>query len=473
MKPALQVALGHALVMTPQLRQAIRLLQMSTSELDIEISNAAQTNPLLEWEDGSPPSPLESLPAPASQPTDPTIDKAPDWDLPAFQDAEWSPRAGSHGNYGTESLIDTLMSEETLKDHLIWQLRLTPLSRRDQQIGLVIIDALDDKGYLREPLSALRDSLSDPLATEAEVLTMLYRIQRFDPVGVAARSVSECFARQLESIPESTSGRAVSLAIIAQESLLQSLPRVGVSGVAQQLNLPPERVEQAITLLRRLCPYPGRSIGGHSREEFVIPDCFIWRKEGKWHTTLTKNTGSKLKINQGYEQLIQQCNAGDASYLRGQLQEARWLLKGLEARNQTLFRVVRALIHHQTPFLEQGPQALRPLTIRELARELDLHESTVSRAIAHKYARTPHGTLALRAFFASKIASEQGSVASSVAIQTMIRRWILAENPRKPLSDAKLAERLNAEGIAIARRTVAKYREAMQLPASHERLRIS
>lgn len=471
MKPALQVALGHALVMTPQLRQAIRLLQMSTSELDIEISNAAQTNPLLEWEDESPPSLLEPLSA--SQLTDPTINQANDWDLSTLQDPQWSPRPGPPSDYGAESLIDTLTSEETLKDHLIWQLRLTPLSQRDQQIGQVIIDALDEKGYLREPLSALGDSLDDPMATQAEILTMLHRIQRFDPVGVAARSVGECLARQLESLPESTSGRGVALAIIAQESLLQSLPRVGVGGVAQQLNLASTQVEQAVALLRRLSPYPGRSIGGHCREEFVIPDCLIWRKDGKWHTSLTKNMGSKLKIHQGYEQLIQHCHAGEASYLRGQLQEARWLLKGLEARNQTLFRVVGALIHHQTPFLEQGPQALRPLTIRQLAHELDLHESTVSRAIAQKYARTPHGTLPLRTFFASKIASGQGSMASSVAIQTMIRRWILAENPRKPLSDAKLAERLNAEGIAIARRTVAKYREAMQFPASHERLRLS
>ena len=458
--------------MTPQLRQAIRLLQMSTIELDIELSNAAQTNPLLEWDEDVSHTPAEASP-PAPSSTTQAIDLPSDFESDHGQELQWPPRHGQSGEDSAFQLIDTLRSEETLKDHLLWQLRLTQLSPRDQRIGLVIIDALDEKGYLREPLRALIESLDDPLVSESEVETMLQRIQRFEPVGVAARSVQECLARQLESLPESTPGHALAIQIVAQAALLQSLPRIGIDGVANQLNLPPSRVDQAVALLRRLSPYPGRAIGGSATEEFVVPDCMIWCKDGKWHAALTKNTGSNLKINRGYEKLIQRCNADDASYLRGQLQEARWLLKGLEARDQTLLRVVGALISHQTPFLEHGPKALRPLTIRALAQELDLHESTVSRAIAQKYAQTPHGAIPLRAFFASKIASPEGNEASSIAIQTMMRRWIDGENPRKPLSDAKLAERLNAEGIAIARRTVAKYREVMQIPASHERVRLS
>ncbi|MGB3393756.1 MAG: RNA polymerase factor sigma-54, partial [Stenotrophomonas sp.] len=260
---------------------------------------------------------------------------------------------------------------------------------------------------------------------------------------------------------------------IAAGPLLERLPRAGIAGIASELKQPQAAIEQAVQLLRSLDPRPGAQLGEPAADTYVIPDCVVWRQRGIWKAALARHAGPKVVIHRGYEQLIRHCGETDASYLRTQLQEARWLLKGLQARGETLLRVMGSLLHHQAGFLEFGEQALRPLTLREIAAELELHESTISRAIARKYVRTPRGTLPLRAFFASGIDTDGGGEASSIAIQSMIRRLIDAENPRKPLSDAKLAELLKSSGIPVARRTVAKYREAMNISASHERVRIA
>uniref|UniRef100_UPI003DA0E7B7 RNA polymerase factor sigma-54 n=1 Tax=Xanthomonas oryzae TaxID=347 RepID=UPI003DA0E7B7 len=465
--------------MTPQLRQAIKLLQMSTTELEVEIAEAVETNPLLEWADeaahASSDTAVESSPSASTE--DPQREEA----APAERDDDWSQDelqwtgSGSGGSFDDDESGDAaerVAESETLADHLLWQLHLSPLSPRDRQIGAMLIDALDEDGYLREPLSAILETLAlGAVVDEADVLTVLHQIQRFDPVGVGARTLGECLALQLAVLDPATPGRELALQIVAGP--LERLPRSGVAGLAHELKRSAADVEQAVQLVRSLDPRPGKQIGDLSQDTYVVPDCVIWRQRGVWRASLAGRAQPKVTIHRGYENLIRSCGESDAGYLRGQLQEARWLLKSLEARGETLLRVVHCLLQHQAGFLEFGAQALRPLTLREIAGELGLHESTISRAISRKYVRTPRGTIALRSFFASGIDTDSGGEASSTAIQAMIRRLIDAENPRKPLSDAKLADLLKTSGVPVARRTVAKYREAMNISASHERVRIA
>ncbi|MFL8001580.1 RNA polymerase factor sigma-54 [Xanthomonas vasicola] len=465
--------------MTPQLRQAIKLLQMSTTELEVEIAEAVETNPLLEWADeaahAASDTAMESSSSASAE--EPQREEA----SPAERDDDWSQDelqwtgSGSGGSFDDDESGDAaerVADSETLADHLLWQLHLSPLSPRDRQIGAMLIDALDEDGYLREPLSAILETLALGAAVdEADVLTVLHQIQRFDPVGVGARTLGECLALQLAVLDPAPPGRELALQIVAGP--LERLPRSGVAGLAHELKRSTADVEQAVQLVRSLDPRPGKQIGDLSQDTYVVPDCVIWRQRGVWRASLAGRAQPKVTIHRGYENLIRSCGESDAGYLRGQLQEARWLLKSVEARGETLLRVVRCLLQHQAGFLEFGAQALRPLTLREIAGELGLHESTISRAISRKYVRTPRGTIALRSFFASGIDTDSGGEASSTAIQAMIRRLIDAENPRKPLSDAKLADLLKTSGVPVARRTVAKYREAMNISASHERVRIA
>lgn len=475
MKARLQTSLGQQLVMTPQLRQAIRLLQMSTLELQAEITEAIETNPLLEWTEESE---YESA---AEERSGDEREAAADQAEGTREDADnWEPDDGgwdgTGGGGGTDDDRDTaaerMAEPEDLTSHLLWQLHLSHLSDRDRRIGAALIDTLDEDGYLREPLSSIAETLlPETVAGEDEILTVLHQLQRFDPVGVAARSLGECLHLQLEVLAPDTPGRELALRIV--DGPLERLPRSGIAGIAQELRAPADEVERAVQLVRSLDPRPGKQVGEVDQDNYVIPDCVVWRQRGVWRVALSQQAMPKVSIHRGYEQMIRRCGESDAGYLRHQLQEARWLLKSLEARGETLLKVMRCLLRVQSGFLEFGEQALRPLTLREIAGEVGLHESTVSRAIARKYVRTPRGTLPLKAFFASGIDTEGGGEASSTAIQSMIRKLIDEENPRKPLSDAKLADLLKESGIPVARRTVAKYREAMNIPASHERVRIA
>jgi RNA polymerase sigma-54 factor len=477
MKARLQTSMGQHLVMTPQLRQAIRLLQMSTVELQAEVAEAIETNPLLEWADeASPPMPAGNDAGSGSGEGEPGGDEVAPAD--AASEGDWSSEAPSWEGGGQggdederESATERLVETEDLSSHLLWQLHLSHLSVRDRRIGATLIDALDEDGYMREPLSSIVQTLLPEIhASEEEVQTVLVQLQRFDPVGVGARNLAECLRLQLDVLAPSTPGLAVARRIV--DGPLERLPRSGIEGVAHELRCPVADVEQAVQLLRSLDPRPGKQLAELEHDSYVVPDCVIWRQKGVWKVALSQQALPRVSIHRGYEQMIRRCGEGDAGYLRTHLQEARWLLKSLEARGETLLKVMRCLLRQQAGFLEFGEQALRPLTLREIAAEVELHESTVSRAIARKFVRTPRGTLPLKAFFASGIDTDGGGEASSTAIQAMIRRLIDAENPRKPLSDAKLADLLKEGGIPVARRTVAKYREAMNIPASHERVRI-
>ena len=477
MKPRLQTSLGQHLVMTPQLRQAIRLLQMSTAELEIELTEAVETNPLLDWteadEEPGPTQGAEDDRPPEESPREAERDAPDDRD-------DWSPDEGPWASSGGGSFDDEdggspaerVAEADTLHGHLLWQLHLSHLSPRDRRIGATLIDALEEDGYLREPLSGIVQALRPDIeANEDDVLVVLHQVQRFDPVGVAARTLGECLHLQLAVLSDDTPGKALALQIA--DTALERLPRSGVAGIAQEMKRPVVEVDEAVQLLRTLDPKPGAQIGDLSHDTYVVPDCVVWRQRGVWRAALAGSTLPRIAIHRGYEQMIRQCGDSDAGYLKAQLQEARWLLKSVEARGETLLKVMRCLLHQQAGFLEFGEQALRPLTLRDVAEEVGLHESTVSRAIARKYVRTPRGTLPMRAFFASGIDTEGGGEASSTAIQAMIRRLVDAENPRKPLSDAKLADLLKASGIPVARRTVAKYREALNILSSHERVRIA
>lgn len=454
--------------MTPQLRQAIRLLQMSSTELELEITEAIETNPLLDWAENTLQDDEDTSPQPVAEPITDNVERTDDW-MP--DEAGWNQGGGGSFDNDEGSAADRVAEAETLGSHLLWQLHLSHLSQRDRRIGAALIDSLDDDGYLREPLATIAATLKPEIvAGEDEILTVLHQIQRFDPVGVGARNLGECLTLQLEVLPDQTAGKA--LAIQIAQGPLERLPKSGIHGIAHELKQPQADVDEAVQLLRSLDPRPGKQIGELSSDTYVVPDCVIWRQRGIWHAALSTNAMPKVTIHHGYEQMIRSCGESDASYLRGHLQEARWLLKSLEARGETLLKVTRCLLREQAAFLEFGEQALRPLTLREVANQVGLHESTVSRAISRKYVRTPRGTLPLRSFFASGIDTDSGGEASSTAIQSMIRRLIDAENPRKPLSDAKLADLLKTSGIPVARRTVAKYREGMNIPASHERVRI-
>lgn len=471
MKPQLSATTSQHLVLTPQLRQAIHLLQLSSAELETEVAAAVASNPLLDWAEDSDVN-EGGQEAPLAQPHDeaavPVATHEDGWE----HDPEpWPNPAGSGGSRADDRDSEQSAGEDSLHDHLLWQLHLGHFSPRDTRIGVALIDAIDDDGYLRENLAELLASLRPELDVGMEdALPVLHRIQQFDPVGVAARDLGECLLLQLRALPADTAGREVAL-LLTREAL-QRLPKLGLAGICQHAGCSQDAAEAAVQLLRSLNPRPGAQYGALPSGSYVAPDCVIWRQQGLWHVALEAGAIPKVAIQREYQQLLRHTGGADADYLRGHLQEARWLLKGLESRAETLQRVVRCLVKEQTGFLEFGPQALRPLTLRNVADVLGLHESTVSRAVARKYVRTPRGTLALRDFFASGIETDAGGSASSTAIQDRIRQLVAAENPRKPLSDARLADTLKEEGVPVARRTVAKYREALQIPASHERVRI-
>ncbi len=470
MKQHITASQTQQLSLTPQLRQALAILQMSAAELEAEIANAIESNPLLErHEDGSRGEAPESD---SPQTTHESPDES-DWESGAddfdTDQGEWESRQHNASDDDENTPIDRHVAEESLREHLQWQLRLSSLGPRDMQIGLALIDAIAEDGYLRESLDNIAAALAPEIeADEEEILAVLHLIQHFDPLGVASRSLGECLDLQLAVLPESNE---VTLARRICREAIERLPKLGAEGIAREFSCDKSTVEAAITLLRTLDPKPGTRIGGISHDEYILPDAVIWRQKGLWRAALTAQAKPPIGINRDYERMAAEIAGSDGQYLKGRLQEARWLLRSIEQRGDTLMRILHCLIREQSAFLEFGQQALRPLTLREVAQKLELHESTISRAIARKYVRTPRGTLALRDFFSFGI-DNNGVEASSTAIQSMIRDLIAAENPRKPLSDAALTRQLETAGIPIARRTVAKYREALGIPASHERMRL-
>lgn len=473
MKPELRTSLSQQLSLTPQLRQAIRLLQLSAIELEREIATAIEENPLLERveesDDASEVGDDQNVGAESNiaieEPAATTIDAQ---ESPLDYEPEWDETRSSGNPDSDFDPAANATADEDLHDHLLWQLHLSPMSARDRRIGVALIEAIDHDGYLPDPVGAAQAALLPEIdASAEEIRAVLYRIQRFDPVGVGARDLRECLDVQLSVLSTDTEGLALARCIVSRH--LNDLARLGTQGLATLLAAPADAVQVAVDLIRSLDPKPGACLQPE-RTEYVNPDCVAWRELGVWRVALSRGRPN-LAINRHYEQMIAVATREDASYLRGHLQEARWLIKALETRADTVLRVARAIVRHQSGFLDHGPEAMRPLTLREIAEELELHESTVSRATTRKYLRTPRGTFEFKHFFSSKVADASGMATSSTAIQAMIRRLIDAEDPRKPLSDARIAAELKSQGVPVARRTVAKYREAMHIAASNERQR--
>lgn len=484
MRPTLQLRMGQQLTLTPQLRQAIRLLQMSTVELEAELTEAIESNPLLERAEDAEPHAAGADEPSTTQESDPAAEPASEsggddaaaeiLESPLDYEPDWDVETGASGSGGdSDERLESLQGTATasLHDHLLWQLGLSHLSARDQAIGRALIDAIGDDGYLLEDFDSVRATLRPEIEAEADELqAVLTHIQQFDPLGVGARSLAECLCVQLRALADDSS--AWTLAQKVAQAHLEDLARLGTLKLAQLLKIDAERVAEAVALLRRLDPKPGASYGGE-RVEYVAPDAYAWRQAGAWRVSLAPGCLPRVGINRQYEAMIGVAARGDASYLRGQLQEARWLIRSLETRADTILRVAECIVRQQSAFLEHGPEAMRPLVLREIAEELDLHESTISRVTTRKYLHTPRGTFEFKHFFSSGVSTVDGGSASSTAIQAMIKRLIDAESPRKPLSDARLTALLQAEGITVARRTVAKYREAMNIPSSNERQRVS
>ena len=485
MKPALQFRLHQQLTLTPQLQLAIRLLQLSQLELEAELRQLAEGNPLLEFaEEGEdegaadeavPEADYIQVPGPAEAAADHGID--------GDDGAEWTDDGGgsvetpidfSNGSGGAargdEDFEPQNVAPESLQQHLLWQLNLAGFNPRQTAIATVMIDALNADGYLADGIEAVRAALPANLAAGLdEIEAVRRRLQGFDPLGVASLDLRDCLRSQLEQFDAATPQRGLALAIVDGE--LELLARNDIAKLARKLRAGEDEVAAAAALIRSLDPRPGAALDT-TPVEYVAPDVYAVREGGRWQVRLNPDAQPRLGLNQHYCNLIARARGEDASWMKGQLQEARWLLKSLESRAETLLKVAGAIVRRQSAFLDYGPEAMHPLVLREVAEEVGMHESTISRVTTRKYLHTPRGTFELKYFFSSGVSTEDGGSASATAIQAMLRKLIEAEDPRKPLSDQALAEELKGKGIQVARRTVAKYREGLRIPSSSERQRI-
>ena len=483
MKPALQIRLHQQLALTPQLQQAIRLLQLSSIELEMELRDALESNPLLEMSESDESDEVyegaetesEQTLAEAADPIDVAPEKTAEEESRETDDFELAGDFDDRSEYnGSRNSDDENDSQEPaledLRDHLLWQLNLTPLSARDRAIGTTIIEAIDDDGYLHEDNESLQHSIASVHAVEFdEIEAMRHRIQQFDPIGVASRNLADCLRAQLDAFDPATPGWRAAREIASHH--LEVLARNDRVKLAKLVQATAQEVDDAIALVRSLDPKPGAQYSA-STPEFVAPDAYARRQGGRWTVVLSPQCQPRLAINRHYSDLVNRAQRDDANYLRGQLQEARWLIKSLQTRADTMLKVATAIVRAQTAFLDFGPEAMRPLVLRDIAEQIGMHESTVSRMTTRKYLHTPRGTFEFKYFFSSGVGTIDGGAASATAIQAMIKKLIDDETPRKPLSDQALAVELNRRGIEVARRTVAKYREGMNIPSSNERSRL-
>jgi RNA polymerase sigma-54 factor len=485
--------------MTPQLQQAIRLLQLSTLELQSEIQEALDSNPMLETADDDgeaaekpDDTPIDYAAAEEAlareavdsgdepQAMDINANESIPEDLPV--DSLWEDvfSAGTGTAAGSSEEDDNPLearstAPETLASHLAWQLNLTPFSDVDRAIGMAILDAIDERGYLTASLDDILAAVTDaehPDAVEAdEVEAVLHRIQQFDPPGVAARDLRECLLIQLRQLPEDTPSLGDAKAIVA--SHLELLGSRDFSTLMRRLKLGETALKSAIALIQTLNPLPGGRISAASETEYITPDVIVRRRQDRWTVELNPDTAPKLRVNAGYAALVRRADSSaDNAYLRNHLQEARWFIKSLQSRNETLLKVATCIVEHQRAFLEHGPEAMKPMVLRDIAEEVGMHESTISRVTTQKFMHTPRGIYELKYFFSSHVGTTGGGEASSTAIRAMIRKLVGQEDPRKPLSDNRIADLLLEQGIEVARRTIAKYRESLNIPPSNERKRL-
>jgi RNA polymerase sigma-54 factor len=480
LKPALQLRLGQQLTMTPQLQQAIRLLQLPALDLQQTIREALEQNVMLEADDeGDAEVPLEAAgpvadaelgTAPADSAAEQTAETEPDIDT---ADDAWDegPTAGTadtpwSGDDRPQEFSD--QRGETLQEHLTWQLEMARLGPRELAIGRAIIDAINDDGYLIDSLDDLAAVLRPDLEVEAvEIERVLAVVQAFDPPGIGARSVAECIELQLGQLAPDTPGVAAAVEIARHHLDLVATQQLAL--LRRTLQIDEEQLARALALVRSCHPRPGSTIQP-TQPDYVVPDVFVRRGQHGWVAELNAGALPRVRLNQSYAGLV--TRAADHAVLRTQLQEARWLLRSLEIRNETLIKVARCIVQRQSAFLDQGDEAMEPMVLRDVAEAVEMHESTISRVTTGKYMHTPRGVYEFRYFFSSHVAATDGTEIASTAIRAKIKKLIAGEDASNPLSDSRIAELLAADGARVARRTVAKYREALQIAPSSERRRV-
>ncbi|CDF85896.1 RNA polymerase sigma-54 factor [Pseudomonas knackmussii B13] len=497
MKPSLVLKMGQQLTMTPQLQQAIRLLQLSTLDLQQEIQEALESNPMLERQedgddyDGSDPMGEGAEAASSTTTQADSYQESTTPSVDSLDDDQWAERIPSELPVDTawEDIYQTSASSlpssdddewdftartssgESLQSHLLWQLNLAPMSDTDRLIALSIIDGINNDGYLEESLDDILSSIDPELDVEMdEVEVVLRRIQQMEPAGVGARNLRECLLLQLRQMPENTY-----LLTEAQRLVSDHLDLLGsrdYSQLMRRMKLKEDELRETIELIQSLHPRPGSQIES-GEAEYVVPDVIVRKHNERWLVELNQEAVPRLRVNSQYAGLVRRADSSaDNTFMRNQLQEARWFIKSLQSRNETLMKVATQIVEHQRGFLEYGEEAMKPLVLHDIAEAVGMHESTISRVTTQKFMHTPRGIFELKYFFSSHVSTSEGGECSSTAIRAIIKKLVAAESPKKPLSDSKIAGLLEAQGIQVARRTVAKYRESLGIAPSSERKRL-
>lgn len=519
MKQSLQLKIGQQLTMTPQLQQAIRLLQLSTLDLQNEIQEALDSNPMLEvTEDGNDSqssgddkdfSEGSENDSRNNESTNESNDKSRDDGPEQNSDTDYSESASdnnadSEGDWNndipTDLAVDTSWDDiyqsapsgsglakpdnedmdfesrrgtsESLQDYLHWQLNLTPMSDTDQVIAESIIDAVGPSGMLVQSVEDIFQGLQNDFEELEidEVMAVLHRLQQFDPPGVASQDLSECLLIQLKQLPTDLPSYQVAYTLV--EKYLPLLGGRDFKQLMRKLKVKEPELQDAIRIIQGLNPRPGEQIGEDSTE-YVVPDVFVKKENNRWVVNLNPDIAPKLRINSDYASLVKRADSSnDNAFLRDNLQEARWFIKSLQSRNETLLKVATCIVERQQGFLEHGPEAMKPMVLHDVAEMVEMHESTISRVTTQKFMHTPQGIFELKYFFSSHVSTESGGECSSTAIRAIIKKLVAAENPRKPLSDSKITGLLEEQGIQVARRTIAKYRESLGIAPSNERKRL-
>lgn len=501
MKQSLQLRLGQNLTMTPQLQQAIRLLQLSTVELNVEVQQALESNMMLEPadDDGDSATELEfgtnsqsgetQQQDPVETPTETTeLDTAAvlsgeDQDIPSelAVDSAWEDIYDGASAYAAPAKDSDGMEfenqqrpDESLRERLLWQLNLLPLSETDRLIAMTIVDSINADGYLGCDLEDIRETISSGSELDIgldEIEAVLRRVQRVDAPGLAARDLRECLMLQLEELEVSTPWLSKARRLV--RDYLDLLGARDYNQLMRRLKMGTEELQQVIALIQSLNPRPGSQIES-PQTEYLVPDVFVRKVKGSWQVELNPESIPRLRVNPYYASMVRRADASaDNLSMKAHLQEARWFIKSLQSRGETLLRVAAAIVERQQGFLEHGEEAMKPLVLHDISEALDVHESTISRVTTRKYMHTPRGIYELKYFFSSHVSTFVGGECSSTAIRAVIKKLIGCEDPRKPLSDSKIAKLLGEKGINVARRTVAKYRETMTIPPSNERKRLA
>ncbi|MDC5803965.1 RNA polymerase factor sigma-54 [Vibrio europaeus] len=487
MKPSLQLKLGQQLAMTPQLQQAIRLLQLSTLDLQQEIQEALDSNPLLEVEETSEESSAEETSR--NEEKEPTVELAEtaepdvkdsseliekseisnDLEIDTTWEDVYSANTGSTGiALDDDAPVYQGETTQSLQDYLIWQLDLTPFSETDRTIALALIDAIDDYGYLTVSTEDILESFNNEEIEIEEIEAVRKRIQQFDPLGVASNNLQDCLLLQLATFPEDTPWLTEAKLVLTNH--IDQLGNRDYKLVIKETKLKEAELREVLKLIQQLDPRPGSRIAP-DHAEYVIPDVSVFKDHGKWVVTINPDSVPRLKVNQQYAALGKG-NSADSQYIRSNLQEAKWLIKSLESRNETLLKVAKCIVEHQRDFFEYGEEAMKPMVLNDVALAVDMHESTISRVTTQKYMHTPRGIFELKYFFSSHVSTDNGGECSSTAIRALIKKLVAAENSAKPLSDSKIAALLADQGIQVARRTIAKYRESLGIAPSSQRKRL-